>query len=200
MKVKAILFDGDGVTLDPVMFSVEYQKRFGVSPESLLSFFKGKFQDCMQGKSDIREELLPFLKDWKWEGSVDEFLQFWFKTEDKVNENVIDVIKKLKEKGIRCFLIMNQERYRKGYILNQMGFDGIFDSVFASCDVGFTKPQIEFFDSVLRKIESDFYINIDEIIMFDDSKECVDSANKFGIKSFLYEGFDGFKDKIDRLT
>ena len=61
--IKAIVLDADGVIINkPDMFSVQYQKEFGISNEVMLPFFKGRFQDCLTGKADLKEELKPFLK------------------------------------------------------------------------------------------------------------------------------------------
>ena len=61
-KIKAIIFDADGVVINsPEMFSIQYQKAFGISNDVMLPFFEGIFQDCLKGKADLKEELKHHL-------------------------------------------------------------------------------------------------------------------------------------------
>ena len=199
MTIKCILFDADGVVINSEMFSVQYQKKYRVSNEAMISFFKGEFQDCIIGKADLKKLIKPWLPKWKWKGNVDDLLQYWFKAEHNIDECIIKIIQKLRKKGIKCYLATNQEKYRTNYIKNQMGFKKLFDDIFSSADIGYKKPNKEFYEFILNKIKNDHNIYPHEIMYFDDSQEEVDKAKRLDIDAHFYKNFKKFKSIIKPL-
>jgi len=190
MGTKCILFDADGIIVTSEKFSLQYQKEFGVSNDEMLPFFNGEFQKCLVGKADLKELVEPWLSKWKWRGNVEEFLEFWFKAEHKIDEEVAEIIEKLKKKGVKCFLATNQEKYRTNYMKKEMGFEGLFDYVFSSAEIGFKKPQKDFYEHILRELKEKYDIKIDDIIFFDDSQGHIDEAKKLGMDARLYTGVE----------
>ena len=201
MNIKAAIFDADGVVINSLgYFSVQYQKEFSVSNDVMLPFFKGKFQDCLVGKADLKEEVKYFLKDWKWAGTADEFLEYWFKTEHYVDDRILNEIVRLREKGVKCYLGTKQEKYRMEYIKKDMGLEEFFDGVFCSCDIGNKKPDKQYFDAVTFALKEKEGIEPANIIFWDDKKENVDSSIACGWNAYLYEGFDKFKTEVKKLS
>jgi putative hydrolase of the HAD superfamily len=198
MTIKGILFDADGVVINSENFSVQYQKRFGISNDEMLPFFKGNFQDCIVGKADLVNEIKPWLSKWKWTGSVDEFLQFWFNAEHNTDNRLVLMIKKFRKNGIKCFLATNQEKYRTQYMKTNMGFEKLFDHVFSSAEIGFKKPSREFYASIVNELKKQG-ISPDELMFFDDSTTNVEEARKIGIDAQLYENFEGFEQRMVRV-
>jgi putative hydrolase of the HAD superfamily len=196
MKTKCILFDADGVVINTEVFSSQYQKQFGVSNDEMLPFFKGIFQECLVGKADLKEAVLPYLPAWKWNGTVDEFLEYWFRAEHHIDERMLELIKALKDKNIKCYLATKQEKYRTEYMRSKMGFNDVFDGIFSSADIGHKKPEREFYEFILKWIEKTDGFKKEELFFVDDSKENVDSAIDCGINSWLYTDFDDFKKKV----
>lgn len=199
MSIKCILFDADGVVIKAEMFSIEYEKEYNVSSAKMLPFFKSEFQKCLVGKADLIEVIEPWLPKWKWISSVDDFLKFWFKAEHKIDNKMVDIIKLLRKTGIKCYLATNQEKYRTEYIKNQMRFKEFFDGVFSSADIGYKKPEIEFYEIILEEIKRKNNINPNEIMFFDDSKDNVKTAKQLGIDACFYESFDEFEKIADSL-
>jgi HAD superfamily hydrolase (TIGR01509 family) len=192
-NIKAIIFDADGVVIDShKIFSVQYQEKYNISYDKMLAFFDTVFQDCLVGRADLKEAIRPFLKDWKWNKSIDKLLEFWFRAEDKPNFKLIDFIKKLREKGIKCYLMTNQEKYRTEYMKKEMNFDNIFDQIFSSAYIGYKKPDIKFYESVYNEINREFKVDKNQILFFDDGEKEVRGAVNFGIEAYLYEDFDKF--------
>jgi HAD superfamily hydrolase (TIGR01509 family) len=67
-----------------------------------------------------------------------------------------------------------------------------FDGIFCTCDIGYDKWQVEYWDHILN----DLKLKPEEIMFFCDSQKNVDSANSQNIKSYLYEGILPLKDKL----
>jgi putative hydrolase of the HAD superfamily len=124
----------------------------------------------------------PWLKKWKWSKSVDEFLDYWFKSEHNLNFELIETIYELRKNKVKCILATNQEYHRLGYIKKEMGFDKIFDKIYSSNLIGFKKPEIQFYNYIIHDLNE----NPNNIIFYDDSQANIESAKLIGITSFLY--------------
>ncbi|NQV13567.1 MAG: NUDIX domain-containing protein [Parcubacteria group bacterium] len=198
MSVRDIIFDADGMVIDSEMFSVQYGKEFGISPDEMLPFFNGVFTDCKVGKADIKKELRPFLSGWKWTGTVDEFLQYWFKAEHHIDERMVGKIKKLRSQGIKCYLVTDNEKYRTKYLREEMGLGELFDGIFSSPDIGYEKSDRRCFEKVYRVLQKNGTAK-NEIMFWDNDQENVEVARKFGLVGHLYQNFAEFE-KIVYLT
>lgn len=195
MMIKVILFDADGVAISTTeKFGNYYAKTYGVSVEKMKPFYSGIFLEAIMGRADLKEILQPYLKDWKWEKSVDEFLQEWFLFEHKINKPLIADVKKLREQGIRCYIATNQEKYRTNYITKEMGFGEIFDGVFSSADVGSMKQNSKFFHYILDKLAP---VKAEEMLFWDDEMSKLEAAQSVGIQVEQYFSYEDFLKKMD---
>jgi len=137
---------------------------------------------------------LPYLKEWNWEGTVDEFLTYWFKSEHNIDMNLVKYISKLRAKGIKCYLVTNQEKYRGEYMLKEMDFQNVFDKIYASAHLGHRKPSQEFYEKVYADLGN---VQKDEILFWDDNEENIEQAKIFGINAELYKNFEKFEGKMN---
>ena len=186
--IKTILFDADGVLLNGEKFGKVLAKEKNISEETTRDFFTGPFQEAIVGKKDLRDILPPFLTKWKWHGSVDTFMQYWFEAEQKIDEALIAYIQKLRTRNIQCYIATNQEKNRIEYMLKNMGFADAFDGVFASSHIGHKKPTLQFYEMVVASLK----LKKDQILFWDDSEKNVDGAKHFGIHAHVYTTFDDF--------
>lgn len=147
------------------------------------------------GKADLKEELKPLLKDWKWEKSVDELLDYWFEGENYVDKKIIGAIRRLRQKGIKCILATNQEKYRFDYMKNRMGLGNVFDNIYCSAEIGLKKPDEEY----LKYINDDLKLKKEEIMFWDDRESYANAARSFGWQSYVYKNFEDFK-KIIKIS
>ena len=196
MSIKCILFDADGVVIQSEMFSVKYEEEYKMPASQMLPFFQGEFNNCLIGKADLKEVIQPWLTKWRWEGTAEEFLEYWFKAEDHIDHRMIDIITQLRTQGIICCLATNQEQYRTEYMMQEMGFSKFFDYIFSSVNIGFHKPQAEFFHHILQKISQDHNIHAEEILFIDDTKQHTEAAKSLGIKTHHYTSFIECRDYI----
>jgi putative hydrolase of the HAD superfamily len=182
MKNKIYMFDADGVVIQSQMFSYKYAQEFDINISELDDFFQTDFQACLVGKSDLKIVIKPWLKKWNWAKSVDEFLDYWFQAEHNINFDLIENIRELREKKIKCVLATNQEKYRLEYMKKEMDFEAIFDEIYSSNLIGFKKPAPQYY----RYILNDLNVNPSYITFYDDRQENIESAKLLGINSILY--------------
>ena len=195
--IKAAIFDVDGVILVPYkVFSQRIVEEYGASPESFSQFFNEIFPRCLIGKADLKKEMQPYLKEWNWNEGVDELLNFWFRNESNIDKRVLKTVQQLKEKGIKCYLGTNQEKYRTEYFKNQLGLGDIFNGVFSSAYIGHLKKEPQFFEYVLRQLQG---IKPEEIFFIDDSEDNIQNAKNFGIQTHLYQNFEDFQKQLTQI-
>lgn len=195
-KIKAVLFDIDGVVLEKNPFSKRLSREFNVPIEKISPFFQREFKLCSAGKADLKEEIKKYLADWNWQRSVDELLTFWFNGEKTINEKIIETVKAMREKGIKCYLVSDQEKYRAEFLLNKIGLGKFFDGYFISCLTGFSKSEAEFFQNVIEKLNP---ITSQEIMFWDDDEKNLEPAKKVGIDAKFYQNFDEFEKEINKI-
>ncbi|MBX4191575.1 MAG: HAD hydrolase-like protein [Candidatus Doudnabacteria bacterium] len=192
--IKALLIDGDGATIKKTKyFSDVYAEEYKIPEEKLRPFFKDKFRLCQRGKADLKKEVEPYLKGWGWKGSVDEFLDYWFHTQTIPNQPVLDLLKDIRARGIKCYLVTDQERYRANYITNNLRFKDYFDELFYSCDLGYSKSQKEFFEILIKRLN----LKPEEIIYWDD--EDIEMAKEVGINASVFTSDENFKEEVNLL-
>lgn len=182
-KVKVLLLDADGVTLvNQGYFSDVYSREYGVPIEKIVPFFKKEFRNCQLGKKDIKDALPEYLAQWGWQGSIEDFLRYWFRTSTVTEEQVLNKIQRIRNKGIQCYLATDQEKYRAEYIKKVLNFEQRFDGCFFSCEIGFSKAQLEFFRGVLSHLN----LSPQVVGFLDDDEENVRVAKETGIQAKLY--------------
>lgn len=192
--ISTALFDVDGVVVNkPALFSRKYTTEFNVPLESVDKFFDTDFQPCEVGKADLREVLVPYLKQWGWGKSVDEFLQYWFTTEHYVDERLLADINKLRARGVLCYLQTNQEKYRAAYLWNDMNLRYSFDGMFYSAALGVKKPDAKFWELILQSIQP---VEKQAVLLWDDKLNIVNSAKVFGFTAELYQGYTLYLPKM----
>lgn len=192
--MQAILFDADGVLINAPQWSDEYCRRSGISPTIMRPFFQWIFQDCILGKADMKDSLSPFLREWRWTGTVEEYLHEWFDFENQPDMRLIEAIQKLRHSGIKCYIATNQERYRLDYLRKSMWFESFFDGIFSSCEMGMKKPESSFYQYCTHSL----WVPAHDILYFDDAGENIDSAKTLWIQSVLYRDLEDFTITLHR--
>ena len=194
--MKAIIFDADGMLNKATKFSTRFSKDFNVPIETMLPFFQGSFQECLIGKADLKEELSKHLQKWKWDEPVETLLNYWFERDNKLNGNLIQKIKLLRQQGIRCYLATNNEKYRTNYMIKKLGFKDLFEKVFSSADLQCKKPEPEFYEKMLRAIQKETGLESHHIQFWDDDEKNVTGAKLFGLKAYQYTDNKHFNELI----
>ena len=190
--IKIILFDCDGPIVKRDKYFSQRLMDLGIKLDNakIADFFNNEFLLCETGKADLKEELAKRIKTWGWEKSLDELLDFWFSGEAKIDLQMIESIKQLRQKGIECFLVTDQEKYRAEYLWKILGLEKVLDGIYPSYKVGFLKRNVEFWEHVYKNFNQ---YSKEEILVWDDEKEIINVAKEFGFNAELYTDFADFK-------
>ena len=193
VQMTVVLFDGDGVLIEPRRFARYLEREHNLTGEVTRAFYGGVYGKCVVGQADLKEVLPPFLSEWGWKHTLDDFLQRWFEEDSVVDQRLIAYIQTLRSRGIRCSLATNQEYYRGEYMRKQMRFGDLFDDLFFSAAIGFKKPEQGFYAHVTQALKS----TGEKILFWDDEQVNVEGARAYGWRSERYVRFEEF---LSRLT
>lgn len=190
--IKVILFDCDGPIIKREKYFSQRLKDLGkpLNKELVKVFFKHEFLDIEKGKGDLKQSLGNKIESWGFTGSVKELMDFWFEGEAEIDQQMKNYIIKLRQKGVKCYLATNNEKYRTEYLANMVGLKNFLDGIFSSCYLGYLKPQIEYWAELHKSLSG---IPKNEILMLDNMQTAVDSARAFGFKGEFYENFEAFE-------
>ena len=181
-KIKAVLFDCDGVLCPPLSFAAELSQKFDITTEMTRPFFAEAFNPALRGEVDVRQLLGPFLPTWGWPSTVDEFLTLWLESERHLRPEMLELVQAVRQAGFTTGLATNQEAHRGSYLRNEMGLNEQFDFLFISSELGAMKPSSEFFARATEKLG----LNPAEILFIDDQTHYVDAAATFGWEAILF--------------
>lgn len=198
--IKVVAFDVDGMLLTGQRFSDRYSAEFGIPVEEMAPFFEGPYQPCVIGKANLKTELQKgWLERWKWHGTVDELLGYWFASGAERNEPVLATVESLRANGIICVITTNQEKFRADFLHRLFTRDG-FNAFFASADLGCKKPDTRFFQSMMKVLQKlNPSILPADVLFWDDRQSYADGAEKFGLQARLFTNTDSYLREMEKL-
>lgn len=126
-----------------------------------------------------KEDAIEIVKD-RTNHTNDKLISdFWNTYNDYalVDENVIDLIKKLKDNNYKIYLLSNINPYTHDVVKTS----GLFDLVDGYV-LSYLEHKIKPYDSIYKTLLSRYNLNPNESLFVDDKEENVKTANKLGIQ------------------
>lgn len=188
-KIKAIVFDFDDVLHhEPTLFSKKFSQEYHLPYDLVLKFFTNELVECQKGKMDMKEVLKKkYLPKWGWKRTTDDFCRYWFEY-GKINSQLLNKIKRIRETGILTALSTRNEKYRIDYMRKKFKLVKIFNRFFGSCNLGYRKPDIRAYKKIVQLLD----FKPQEILIVDDTTELVEIPKKLGLQSLLYKNNSQF--------
>jgi len=193
--IKAVLFDCDGVLCHFLRFAQVLEREYEITREMTSEFFKKAFLPALLGNADVLAILPPFLEQWRWKGSAQEFLELWLFSEREVKPGMIDIVNELRQAGYYVGAATNQELHRASYLRSQMGFDKLFDQSFISSELGYMKPEPEYFQVVTSRIG----VAPHQILFIDDQQNYLKAASECGWRTILFTDEQDTRQKLEAM-
>jgi putative hydrolase of the HAD superfamily len=100
------------------------------------------------------------------------------------------------EKKYRLFLLSNTNPLHFNYIRVNFPYINLVDKFILSYNLGFTKPDRRIYKTVIEKYE----LIPGETLFIDDLEINCRTAEKFGIKTILYENYSSFIKQFKHIT
>lgn len=202
---KAIIFDIDGVLINPPYFFNKELENNGYTNADIVlnSFFTSDtFIKCLEGYADIKNEIKPFLQKINWKESVDDYLKKNFEFETKyLNQEFIKFIQIIRKKDIKCYIGIDQEHSRANFLLHNLQFKRLFDGYYISCKINSRKCNNRFWQYTLKDISKKIpNIKPNDIVFFDDRQKNIDLAINNSIQAYLFNPEEDFKHNIEKIV
>lgn len=180
--LKAIIFDLNGIFINSTKLSDRFAKDFGISHDMFLPKL-GEIMDetRKQGAQPAFTYWKPVLDSWNIKFTEEEFWKYWF-GEEKVNSEMLELAKKLKNGGLKVFILSNNFKERADFYNHYDWIHEVIDKVYFSWQTGYVKPDQKAWQTLLEENN----IEAEECMYFDDQEKNIKAAQSVGIKSYLY--------------
>jgi len=111
-----------------------------------------------------------------------------------LNNELIDIIKELKNKGYKTALLSNNSIELRNK-LEDIGIINIFDEVIISAEVGFQKPEPKIFQILFDKLR----VKSNEVVFIDDTLKSLEGADNIGYFPLLYRDNGSLKIELSNV-
>jgi putative hydrolase of the HAD superfamily len=184
--IKAIIFDYNGVVkkinkyfFDDVelIFSLSAEEK-----ENAKKVTRDLFEQFDKGLLDEDSFWLKFSQriNKSMQVNAKELARKLFNEHFELYEEVVNMLKNLKTDRYVTAVLSDTFPYMADIIREHNGYD-YFDKVYLSCEVGFVKPQKEFYELAVK----DLAVLPSECIFIDDNEDNLLPAEKLGMKTVL---------------
>lgn len=122
------------------------------------------------GKTEKTSEFFEFLKN---------------QPKLKINNDVVQLISKLKSRGYKVGILSNNS-IEKAQKIRSSEIAKYFDTMVFSEEVGYMKPQLEIFEIFIKNLD----IKIEELAFVDDTEQSLKTAKEIGFSPILFTGYE----------
>ena len=142
--IEAVLFDADGVLQStPPGRRDSLAALLPPGDEDADGFIDEVFEverPALAGAGDLVVDMERLLRRRRSAADATEILRLL--NAIHVHSEILDVVARLRESGVRCYLASNQQRHRAAYMSETLGYRAHFEAEFYSCDLvwGRTSP------------------------------------------------------------
>lgn len=183
--IKAVIFDYDGVVKKSQKLSLDIADLYKISVEEYEKFIPQlkpiieKFDKGLIGEEKFWMEFSHAMGKVVPE-KCGEKAKKMYKDKFVFFAEVIELIDELKNQGFRLSILSNMFPYQAEIIKENNGY-APFDDVFISCERELKKPDLEFYELVIREMN----VRPQECLFIDDKEENLLPAEKLGMKTVL---------------
>jgi putative hydrolase of the HAD superfamily len=136
------------------------------------------------GRAALRERLTPVLLEIAPHLTCDRLIDYWFANDAHLNTDLLRQLGPVRRRGVKIHLATVQEHERADYLWRTLGLREHFDAMHYAADLGWAKPDPEFYAEVERRSG----YAPDEIFFIDDLIKNVDVARSRGWHAALWTG------------
>ena len=190
---KAVIFDYVGVIkgMPGPAWSKKVADILGVSKDEFKSVYHRHNHRFNIGDKSFSDVLSDMAKELGREDKLKEVLKF-ISEPAQLNQNVIELIRNLKEKKYKVGLLSNNSK-ESAKIMRAEGIEELFDVLCVSEEVGLAKPDKAAYIDILKKLD----VTPEDSIYIDDVEKNIEVATELGFDSILFRSYD---ELIQELT
>lgn len=183
MSISTIIFDFGGVLTTEKFFSLlakNLSDKFGVNCEETEKRFRANEKAYAKGEEtteDFWKKCFPETEV-AYEDFVSEFVSF-----HELNPDVLDIVRRLKS---QYCTVLHSDNFEVlvSVIKKDSRITGLFENMFFSNEIGFTKDEESSFRHILENIGK----KGEECVFIDDKEKNLVAPAKVGIHTLLFKG------------
>jgi putative hydrolase of the HAD superfamily len=191
-KIKLFIFDMGGVMCTNSNVTPDICEKLNLSKRKFLEFATHKNLKAIQTGELVAEEFWSKFSEKSGMQIESDYFYDFFKPIRR--KEMYELIEKIKTNGFRVVLGTNtiDSHYNKH---TKNGDYDIFEKVYPSNLIGYSKPDPEFLNFILNK-ENQLPENT---VFVDDNEENIISAKSIGINAIHYDEFKNVNEKIEKI-
>ena len=184
--VAHVLLDADGVVQDlPGGWQAPLRPFLGDRAEEFVAALAMDEQASLRGVPFL-PVLTRILAGFEVAATAEEvYAAAWERI--AVAPSTVPLVDSLRARGLGVHLATNQNPERAAYMRRELGYDGLFDSCFYSCEIGVAKPEAAYFEHALAALAAP----ASAVLFVDDSGRNVDGARAAGLRAERWHLSDG---------
>ena len=193
--IDTIIFDYGGVVADH--YQEPYQTQMAQKLGTDIAGAKKLVSEKEQHGADYRLNKITKEQFWnkikelsKTEFNHEEVHQLWVNTY-QINVQMVEFLKKLKQKGLQIGMALNEDKDRWEYIKSTYHVDDFSSINILSFEIGLLKPHKEFYNEVLKQAHR--IQNPERVLYVDDRQTHIDGAKYVGMQGYVFTTIDAFK-------
>lgn len=196
--IKNIVFDLGNVILkgspNIVLEQIKIDKK---QYESIKNDFFNDWKSLDLGESTLREQLEKCKFDFEIDSEIEEKLLHYYKYRP-FNVEILELIKELKNKGYKIYILSNNNKEAEKYLLEIPDFKA-FDGWIFSCDYQIMKPDPKIYNILFET----YNLKPEECFFIDDSRKNIETGNKLGMAGFVLDhennGINELKKELEKV-
>jgi len=163
----------------------------GLTAEELDKIFQKHWEDISVNKESETDFLKEVATHAKKEVSVNQLADM-FAADTKIDSNVIEIMRNLRDKGLRIVILANESKIGEETRLKKIA--DVVDEIYSSATLRLRKPDPAIYKFVLRKEK----LTPDEALFIDDKERNTVAAEALGIKTILYKNPAQLKEELKK--
>jgi putative hydrolase of the HAD superfamily len=195
-QIRAVLFDCDGVLQRPANdWAGEVGQLTGLEGDRLDAFLgdlSTAEQPVLDGSEPFAGPLARVTASWGLPVRAEDLLDVWQHL--AVDAGMLDAVRDLRARGVRCAIATNQHRERAVYMRRELGYERLFDPMVVSGEIGVAKPDPAYFRHAVELLG----LPAAQVLFVDDVQANVDSARTVGLAAHLFAKDSG-RPELERI-
>ncbi len=190
----AYVFDMGSVLKRPFDIYKFYQEiSCKINFDDFKQYWDNNLESVEKGQITSKQ-FLNMIKEYsKASKSLDEIIEIYKDCTNTIYEDTLNIIYHLKKQNKKVYLLSDLKDLDYECLKEKIDIN-IFDKLFLSYKLGYTKRDKEIFEILIN----DLNINSDKIYFFDDKESNINLAKDMGINAYLVTG-KNIKDKFQVL-
>ncbi|MDH3501931.1 MAG: HAD family phosphatase [Nitrosopumilus sp.] len=184
--IRCVLFDIGGVLVDWHMswITSEISKQFEINEDIVTNAFSKHLHDLDSGKINEKifwQKIAHDTNSIPLKENTESLWDIYFRKRAKLNHDVINLAKTIKEKSYTIGIISNIEKITHK-VVDDWKVLTIFENKFLSYQIGFSKPDPRIYEYVIEKLPFDS----NQMLFVDDKESNIDAAKSSGMNAIHF--------------